>query len=253
MGNIFEISNKLLNIFNELEENGGELTEELEQELNVTESDFKDKIQSYVNVIKLIDSDVCVIDDEIARLNDLKRRKNKTIDRLKSIVIYAIENFGETTKSGGKYIEYPTGKVSVRNTKKVNVHTESVNDIVKFIDDKIRFDKFANTLDEKEEIDKEELLKELTSFTLHDKDDIKPCSYELNDDELHRIKANVSISVPLDELIKDKFPLIKQIANTCTFDIKGEVSKSEIKKDLNNGTDLHNVGNIENNKSLIIK
>ena len=38
--NIYEISQALLDIYNELEENGGELTEELEKALTITQADF---------------------------------------------------------------------------------------------------------------------------------------------------------------------------------------------------------------------
>ena len=41
--NIWQIQQELLDIFNELEENGGELTSELEDKLNITQSEFKNK------------------------------------------------------------------------------------------------------------------------------------------------------------------------------------------------------------------
>ena len=50
--NIWQIQQDLLDIFNELEDNGGELTPELEEKLAVTQEDFKNKIKSYGEVIK---------------------------------------------------------------------------------------------------------------------------------------------------------------------------------------------------------
>ena len=44
--NIWQIQQDLLDIFNELEDNGGELTPELEEKLAVTQEDFKNKIKS---------------------------------------------------------------------------------------------------------------------------------------------------------------------------------------------------------------
>ena len=43
--NIYQIKQDLLDIYNELEENGGELTEELETALLVTEETFREKYQ----------------------------------------------------------------------------------------------------------------------------------------------------------------------------------------------------------------
>ena len=63
--NIFEIQQELLDIFAELEENGGELTEELEQKLNVTQENFKTKVKGYSDVIKVNKSEIDLIDKEI--------------------------------------------------------------------------------------------------------------------------------------------------------------------------------------------
>ena len=60
--NIYEISQTLLDIHNELEENGGELTEELEKALTITQADFKQKVRDYASVIKQVNLDIAGID-----------------------------------------------------------------------------------------------------------------------------------------------------------------------------------------------
>ena len=116
--NIWQIQQDILAIFDELEENGGELTEELEQQLAISQEDFRSKVESYTNVIKSIKADVAAIDEETKRLANLKKSKNALIDRLSKVIIDAVDKFGETTKSGNKTFDYGTGKVSVRNTVK---------------------------------------------------------------------------------------------------------------------------------------
>ena len=81
MSNIFNIKQELLSIFNELEENDGELTPELEESLNIKQEEFKDKIKSYTNVVKMLENDIVGIKAEKARLNDLQKSKEKTIER----------------------------------------------------------------------------------------------------------------------------------------------------------------------------
>ena len=130
MANIYNIQQELLAIFDELEENGGELTPELEEQLNITQEQFKSKIKDYSNVIKMLENDIAAIKEEKARLNDLQKSKEKNMERLKKIMVEAIENFGDTTKSGGKYVDYGTGKVSVRNSQAVEVEEDSVNRFV---------------------------------------------------------------------------------------------------------------------------
>ena len=129
--NIWQISQELQSIIDELEENGGELTDELEARLSVSQADFKSKVKSYGDAIKYIEGDIKLIDEEVARLKDLKESKKKTIDRLSKIIVWAIDMFGETTKTGGKFVDYGTGKISVRNTEKVEVDTDTTDTVVK--------------------------------------------------------------------------------------------------------------------------
>ena len=71
MSNIFEIEKKYLNIISEIEENGGELTEDLANDLAITENEFKNKVEAYVNIIKSIKNDLALIKDEQSRLKSL--------------------------------------------------------------------------------------------------------------------------------------------------------------------------------------
>ena len=121
MSNIFNIKNELLAIFDELEENEGELTPELEEKLNITQEEFRDKIKSYSNVVKMLENDIANIKEEKTRLSDLQKSKEKSIERLKKIMVESIEMFGDTTKPGSKFIDFGTGKVSVRQTQAVEV------------------------------------------------------------------------------------------------------------------------------------
>ena len=115
MASIYNIQQDLLEIFDQIEANEGEITPELEEQLNITQEQFKSKIKDYSNVIKMLETDIAAIKEEKARLSDLQKSKEKNIERLKKIMVEAIENFGDTTKTGGKYVDYGTGKVSVRN------------------------------------------------------------------------------------------------------------------------------------------
>ena len=131
--NIWQIQQDLLDIFNELEENGGELTPELEKKLTVTQEDFKNKVKSYGEVIKSLKGEIDTIDKETARLKELKDAKNRVIERLSKVIAQAITKFGDETKSGGKFLDYGTGKISVRNSEKVEIDTERTDNVVKHV------------------------------------------------------------------------------------------------------------------------
>lgn len=114
--NIFQIQQELLSIFDTIEENGGEITPEIEEQLAISQETFKDKIQSYANVIKQIDADLSLIKDEKDRLKKVEDSKKRTKERLSAIMCDAINMFGDTTKSGSKFVDYGTGKASIRRT-----------------------------------------------------------------------------------------------------------------------------------------
>jgi len=127
MNNLFDIEQSFLNIFEELEENGGELTPELEDALNITQENFINKIKSYVNVIKSYKNDLDAVKCESNRLKDYKTTKNNTLERLNNRVIEAVEKFGDTNKNGVNFVDYSTGKVSIRKTKNINIDEELFN------------------------------------------------------------------------------------------------------------------------------
>ena len=51
MASIYNIQQELLDIFNQIEENEGEITPELEEQLRISKDEFEDKIRSYTGVI----------------------------------------------------------------------------------------------------------------------------------------------------------------------------------------------------------
>lgn len=115
MPNIFEIGDKLKAIFNELEENGGELTEELAAELEITQDNFEEKIESYCQVLTMYKSDAECCKNEKARLDTVKKVKENTIERIKAKLLEAVQLYGETGKSGNKVITLSTRKLFTKS------------------------------------------------------------------------------------------------------------------------------------------
>lgn len=115
MANIFEIGDKLKAIFNELEENGGELTEELAAELEITQENFEEKIESYCQILTMYKSDAECCKNEKARLDAVKKVKENTIERIKAKLLEAVQLYGETGKSGNKVITLSTRKLFTKS------------------------------------------------------------------------------------------------------------------------------------------
>jgi hypothetical protein len=231
--NIFEISSKLSSIIDELEENGGELTEELSEKLTISQQEFKDKIENYLNVIKNIDADVEACDKEIKRLQSVKKTKQNTIERLKTIVCWAIDEYGETNKSGNKYVDLGKSKVTVKAMPKVIVNDEYADSIINKV-----FKELIYVNDTKEL--KENAIKDLLT---------------VDENKVNGITVNLSIDVPLKDLYDNKGDsFVKSLfAYNTLFKYKSNISKSELKDKIKNNIIDSNLAHIENNKSLIIK
>jgi len=90
---IFEISKDYLELAEQIENNGGEVTPEIETALAINESEVKQKSVAYVAVIKTMESDVKTIDEEIKRLQALKKSRSNIINNLKDRLTYALNLF----------------------------------------------------------------------------------------------------------------------------------------------------------------
>lgn len=82
-------------LMNSLEESEGLLTEEMESELAINEKELQKKSIGYLEVIKTKEAFNLLIDNEIKRLQGLKKTNNNVIDRLKGSLLNAVNFFGE--------------------------------------------------------------------------------------------------------------------------------------------------------------
>ena len=112
---LFQINSELVEVTNLLIENGGELTPELETRLQIAESELKAKSVNYYHVIKELESTTNMIDAEIKRLQELKKSRVNTIEKLENALIYSMNLHGI------EKIETETLKISTRKSKSVEV------------------------------------------------------------------------------------------------------------------------------------
>jgi hypothetical protein len=82
MSNIYNITTEFLQLEAQLIENGGELTEQLEQALIINKDELQHKSIQYGYVIKSLSDNVDAIDNEIKRLQSIKKVNENAIDRL---------------------------------------------------------------------------------------------------------------------------------------------------------------------------
>ena len=112
--NLYNIKSEYLAIAQELTE--GELTPELEQALMITEANLQEKAINYGYVIKSFESEVDIIDEEIKRLNALKKARINAVDKLKNNISDAMQLFGILE------VKAPTFKMNFRKSESVEIY-----------------------------------------------------------------------------------------------------------------------------------
>lgn len=254
MSNIFNIQNELLAIFDELEENGGELTPELEEQLNISKEEFRDKIKSYSDVVKMLENDITNIKEEKARLSDLQKSKEKSIERLKKIMVESIEMFGDTTKSGSKFIDFGTGKVSVRQTQAVEVEEDSIDRFANRLITGLKWYADNNQLDFGI-VDTKDIIDYINTKSPTEEADCVDID-KLDIKDIERLTASIDFDIDFKTIMSTKtgIDLIKALLEYNVFKIKAKADKKGIKDDAK--SDEHYMptyAKLVTNKSITIK
>jgi hypothetical protein len=131
--NLYNIKSEYLAISHELTE--GELTPELEQALIITQENLQEKAINYGYVIKNFESEVDIIEEEIKRLNALKKARINAVDKLKNNISDAMQLFGIME------VKAPTFKMNFRKSESVEIYDglsqEYITEKVSYQPDKI--------------------------------------------------------------------------------------------------------------------
>jgi uncharacterized coiled-coil DUF342 family protein len=91
---IFEIGNEYQNIISLIEQNNGEITDDLHEAYINSRDELNNKAKAYIYVIRNKENLISNIDAEIDRLKEMKKRTENEIDRIKNYLSMAVDTFG---------------------------------------------------------------------------------------------------------------------------------------------------------------
>ena len=91
---LYHIETEYLTLINQVEELGGELTEDLEAQLMINETELQSKSIAYLSVVSGKEAINSQIDEEIKRLQALKKSNNTLISNLKGRLLQAVKLYG---------------------------------------------------------------------------------------------------------------------------------------------------------------
>lgn len=246
MSSIYQISEDFAKIYDEIEANDGEITEELSEALTITQESFRNKVKDYTSAIKMINNDIDAIATEQKRLKALSDTKKKLVERLKDILLTAIDAYGDCDSKGVKSVDYGTGRVSIRRSVAVSTNDDNIKDVATAISLYMGATKANNQLDVESNIDFEEL----KAFLNPEKD------IPLTLDDLKHLNVELKVKLPVCDLLDGSaYEIPKEISKyTDIWDISASVDKTELKKCLTeDGSCAPNIAKLSNNKNLIIK
>jgi len=122
--NLFNIEEKYIQLMDEIEELEGELTPELENELAINFEELEGKLKAYHYIISVAKGETTTIDDEIKRLQEVKKSKGNLIERLKKSMLGATMLYGDSGKTGNKKLKFDTIQMWTRKTESVQFSSE---------------------------------------------------------------------------------------------------------------------------------
>jgi hypothetical protein len=125
MASLWQLTQEELSFINLMEENGGEVTDELMEDLAIRRENFSHKAEAYAKFILKLESESDQAAAELKRIQAIKKAKDKTVERLRENLLAALMLFGQEDSKGVRRYETPLAKLSTRKSISVEILDES--------------------------------------------------------------------------------------------------------------------------------
>lgn len=249
MASLYEINNNLVNIFNEIESNDGEVNDDLYNRLTITQDELINKLDDYVKAIKSWKVDVDALKAEKSALNCRQNVYKNRVERLKKCIAVAINNFGNQGKNN-KFIELRDCRIFTKNSITAEIDVDRCNYFIKLLTDYIKELYNNGCLYVGNDFDKVGILNAINNIALSE----KGSDFEVFTlDDFNSIIINVNIPVSIDKLFSSKENVATLIAKeniTCEVDDDKNYYKTILEED---SIDSLTIAKLVNNQSIVIK
>jgi hypothetical protein len=126
MAALWKLTQEELSFISLMEENGGEVNDEIIEELAIRRDNFSHKAEAYAKFILKLESEAEQAAAEIKRIQALKKAKENTVARLRESLLAALMVFTEEDAKGIRRYETPLAKLSTRKSQAVEVLDEQL-------------------------------------------------------------------------------------------------------------------------------
>ncbi len=250
---IFDIDKELYALYDEIEEAGGEITEEMKEKLELNGQEMTNKVKSITKFINKLKADILAIKSETDRLAKLKKSKENTITGLTNLVLFAIKNYGTEDKKGKKWIDWGTGKVGVRKSTSVELDDKKIENLVDVLKTTIVNGIYTNTLHQSDSIDPQAILDAAINTA---RIDGEIANGEVEVEDMDDVIVNVTIPVSMANLLQgDGYSLLAKMGDVSKdgWSFKPSVDKKAMKVKLTDEGCTSNIAKVVENDNLTIK
>lgn len=259
MESLYSISNDLNNIFFEIEENGGEVTEEILDRLAISEDNLRQKLDNYRKAYTSLSFDAETCKKEETRIAAIRKAYENNAKRLKDAMFVAVQQFGEIGKNGNRQINLIDSKLYTKSSKSVDyditlaaILKDCVITWLRGLDDNDMLENVSFTIPEV--IDSiNEVFVHLYTEQAQELFDRTGNYFTVND--LRMLNIKFEFNVDIDELLSCPGLSIARAYFTEEHkaDVSLNVDKKAIKELLEIGNFDNNISKISQSETLVIK
>lgn len=233
---LYEISDELQQIINNIEENGGEVDEFTLEALEIKQEELENKIENYCNAITMINSDVDCCKNEKQRINNIQTTKKNIVEKLKTNILEAVLKWGSDGKSGNKVLNLPTRKLFTKTTEKFVANDDRIATLSSFVQRYILELKKQGILMTGQDIDLRGMMAAINAIIRAEKGE----SYEpFTVNDLSYIRLNISSECSLSELFDGSHDFAIDAMINPSASVSTEVDNKNLTTSLTTARDLH--------------
>lgn len=254
MASLYNISSEILRIFENVENNEGEITDEEYNSLVIKQEELKTKLDCYVKAVKEFNASAAFCKTEKKSIDDRKKVYENRVLRLKKAMLDAVNNFGELGKNN-KFIELESCRLYTKASTAVNVDEDRVNLFMTHFEKFLREVVNGDVLYTGEDVDLQGILDVInTNIKAEQEYDFVP--FTLND--LTTFKIGIKSTATIYELFRShKDAILEYAHNPFTSEISNETAKEDWKTIITiadeQGTAKPTMAELVKNENLIIK
>nr|DAL19982.1 MAG TPA_asm: resistance protein [Bacteriophage sp.] len=254
MASLYNISSEILRIFENVENNEGEITDEEYNSLVIKQEELKTKLDCYVKAVKEFNASAAFCKTEKKSIDDRKKVYENRILRLKKAMLDAVNNFGELGKNN-KFIELESCRLYTKASTAVNVDEDRVNLFMTHFEKFLREVVNGDVLYTGEDVDLQGIL-DVINANIKAEQEYGFVPFTLND--LTTFKIGIKSTATIYELFRShKDAILEYAHNPFTAEISNETAKEDWKTIITvadeQGTAKPTMAELVKNESLIIK